>query len=111
MAALRRVNSEASAITSDSEDRRHNVLVSYIDAVQQKNDLYWTKAFVGADDSDDLLEEGERVEITIDLKGLDQATPLIKDKEFTLEIKPSEGSVLVIQRTTPAQISTIMNLK
>lgn len=96
---------------SDSADRRHNVLVSYTDDFQLKNDLYWTKAFVGADDSDDQLEEGERVEITVSLLGLDQATPLVKSTEFTLEIKPSEGSVLVIQRQTPGQISTVMNLK
>lgn len=96
---------------SDSEDRRHNVIVAYNDDTQLKNDLYWTKAFVGADDGDDQLEQNERVEMTIQLKGLDQATPLVRDSEFTLEIKPSEGSVLVIQRTTPPQISTVMNLR
>ena len=95
---------------SDSEDRRHNVIVTYTDDVQLKNDLYWTKSFVGADDGDDLLEQDERVELTIVLKGLDSATPLVKSKEFTLEIKASEGSVLVIQRTSPDQISTVMNL-
>ena len=49
--------------------------------------------------------------MTINLQGLDQATPLLKSKEFTLEVKPASGSVLVIQRTTPDQISTVMNLK
>ena len=96
---------------ADSEDKRHQLLVSYNDDVQLKSDLYWTKAFVGADDSDDLLEQGERVELTISLKGLDQATPLAKSKRFTLEIRPSEGSVLVIHGTTPDQISTVMNLR
>ena len=87
------------------------MLVSYTDSSQLQSDLYWTRAFVGADDNDDLLEVGERVEITVSLKGLDQATPLVKNTEFTLEIKPSEGSVLIVQRTTPGQISTVMNLK
>ena len=96
---------------ADTEDRRHKVLVSYNDDVQLKSDMYWTKNFVGADDGDDLMEEGERVEITINLLGLDQATPLLKSTQFTLEIKPASGSVLVIQRTTPDQISTVMNLK
>ncbi len=96
---------------ADSEDRRHKVLVSYNDDVQLKSDMYWTKSFVGADDGDHLMEEGERVEITIYLLGLNQATPLLKSTQFTLEIKPESGAVLVIQRTTPDQISTVMNLK
>ena len=96
---------------SDSEDRRHNVIISYSDEDQQKNDLYWIMAFVGADDGDDQLETGERVELTIFLKGLNQATPLVKDTQFTLEIMPSESSVLVIQRTAPQEISAVMNLR
>ena len=96
---------------ADTEDRRHKVLISYNDDVQLKSDMYWTKQFVGADDGDDLMEEGERVELTISLQGLDQATPLVKGTQFTLEVKPASGSVLVIQRTTPDQISTVMNLK
>ena len=96
---------------ADSEDRRHKVLVSYNDDVQLKSDVYWSKSFVGADDGDDLMEEGERVEMTIYLLGLDQATPLLKGAKFTMEIKPASGSVLVLQRTMPDQISTIMNLK
>jgi hypothetical protein len=44
---------------SDSEDRRHNVIISYSDESQQKNDVYWTKVFVGADDGDDQLETEE----------------------------------------------------
>ena len=87
------------------------MIINYSDDVQQKNDMYWSKIFVGADDGDDLLENGERVELTIFLKGLNQATPLVKDIEFTLEIMPSESSVLVIQRTTPQEISNVMNLK
>ena len=87
------------------------MIINYSDDVQQKNDMYWSKIFVGADDGDDLLETEERVELTIFLKGLNQATPLVKDIEFTLEIMPSESSVLVIQRTTPQEISNVMNLK
>ncbi|MCI0770670.1 MAG: hypothetical protein J4O08_01700 [Chloroflexi bacterium] len=96
---------------ADSEDRRHKVLISYNDNFQLRSDMYWTKQFVGADDGDDLMEEGERVELTISMQGLDQATPLGKSTQFTLEVKPASGSVLVIQRTTPDQISTVMNLK
>jgi len=35
------------------------VIISYSDESQQKNDVYWTKVFVGADDGDDQLETEE----------------------------------------------------
>ena len=103
-------DSDADGI-ADSEDRRHQLIVTYTDADQLKNDLYWTKSFIGSNDSDDLLEVGERVEITVETAALDQATPLTRDKQFTLEVKPTEGSVLVIQRRTPDKIDTVMNMK
>ena len=95
---------------ADSTTRLHKVIVAYTDDAQLKNDLYWSKTFIGVDDEDDLLEEGERVELTIALGALDQATPLVKNSDFTLEIKPSEGAVLVVQRSTPARIDTVMNM-
>ncbi|MCH7625036.1 MAG: hypothetical protein IIC83_03845 [Chloroflexi bacterium] len=96
---------------ADQTERQHKVLVTYTDKDQLVNDLYWTKSFVGVSDDDDLLEVGERVEMTIQLAGLAQVTPLTKNKRFSLEIKPSEGSVLSIQRTLPAQVDTAMNLQ
>jgi flagellin FlaB len=96
---------------ADTSDTQQKVILSYSDASQLKNDLYWTKNFIGVNDSDDLLEEGERVELTVNLKALDQATPLTRNKDFTIEVKPSSGSVLAIQRTTPAKIDTVMNLQ
>jgi flagellin-like protein len=97
--------------TSDNTDTQQKVIISYSDADQLKNDLYWTKNFIGVNDADDLLEEGERVELTVQLKALDQATPLTRNKDFTIEVKPSSGSVLAIQRTSPAKIDTVMNLQ
>jgi len=96
---------------ADTEDRQHKLVIGYTDAFQIKNDLHWTKSFLGNNDADDLLEEGERVELTVQMKGLDQATPLLKNTDFTVEIKPESGSVLVIQRTTPAKVDLVMNLK
>ena len=96
---------------ADQLERAHKLLVTYTDKDQLVNDLFWTKQFVGVSDDDDLLEVGERVEVTIELQGLAQATPLVKNKRFSLEIKPAEGSVLSVQRTMPAQIDTAMNLQ
>ena len=91
-------------------DSTHVMVITYTDKNQLVRDLYWTKVFLGDNDSDDLLETGERVELTIELKGLADATPLVKDLDYNIEIKPAIGAVLVIQRRTPAVIDTVMNL-
>ena len=96
---------------SDTEDKSHTLTVHYSDENQSKQDVYWTKNFLGISDDDDLLEEGERVELTISLAALDQATPLVEDQEFSVEIKPGEGSSLFLTRKTPSRIQTAMNLK
>ena len=91
-------------------DSVHVMVVTYTDKNQLVRDLYWTKAFMGKNDADDLLETGERVELTIHLRGLADATPLVKDQEFNISIKPSVGAVLVVQRRLPAVIDSVMNL-
>lgn len=97
--------------TADSEDRSHQLIVTYTDVDQIKNDLYWTKSFIGSNDGDNLIEEGERAEITIQLEALNQASPLINNKQFGIELKPLDGSVLSVQRITPDNIDLVMNLK
>ena len=91
-------------------DGNHVMVITYTDKNQLVRDVYWTKVFLGENDADDLLESGERTEITVDLSGLAAATPLVKDLEFSLEVKPAVGAVLVIKRRTPAVIDTVMNL-
>ena len=34
-----------------------------------------------------------------------------KSKEFTIQIKPNKGAVIVVNRTTPAEIKAIMDLQ
>jgi archaellin len=57
-----------------------------------------------------LLESGERTEITIFLTGLADATPLTTDEVFSVELKPAQGSVMVLKRMTPATIDLIQPL-
>lgn len=96
---------------SDSVDRTHSLIVNYTDAYQSKSDLYWTKSFVGIDDDDDLIEDRERAELTIQLAALNQTTPLVKNMEFTIEVTIADRSLLVIQRSTPGKIDASMNLQ
>lgn len=101
-------DSDANGIAdSDSE---HTLVITYSDENQLIRDLYWTRTFRGENDSDDLLEKGETSELTIYLTGLADATPLVKDLQFNLEIKPAIGAVVKIRRTTPSVIDTVMIL-
>jgi len=78
----------------------------------------WTVDWIVSNETtpDDLLEEGELAEVTVDLSGLGTAlsglgTALSVNTAFTLEVKPPTGGVLNINRTTPAAIEAVMELR
>lgn len=58
--------------------------------------------------SGNVLEAGERVEVRITLTGL--SSLLGASRTFKIELRPSTGATLVIERTTPAEIKAIMDL-
>jgi len=78
------------------------VVISYSSQTQRVDDLVWTKTAMGLDDGDDLLEAGELFEITVDLSGCGETVGTYHT--FTIQVKPPVGSVLVIERTTPASL-------
>jgi flagellin FlaB len=101
-------------------DSSNKVIINYIDEYQTVNDLYWTINKLGNADSDNLLEQNEKFEITI---GSDNATDdggnlydalstnrLTVNRTFNLEVLTPVGAVLTIERTTPAYIDSIINL-
>jgi flagellin FlaB len=90
-------------------DTTNRTVISYADSAVQNNNLTYTTTVITGD-TDKMLEPGELLEIGIDLSQ-DAAIVVGTNKTFTLEIKPPQGSYLVVQRTTPASISgTILNL-
>ena len=106
------VGGEAVDLRSPSDsDSKNTLVLTYTDKNQVVSDIYWTKDFIGDNDSDDLLEIGEKAKFTVTLTALANDNPLVKDLTFTIEAKPAEGAVLVIQRTMPSQIDVVNNLK
>ena len=91
-------------------DSTHTLIISYSDANQRVGDVYWTKTFIGDNDSDELLEAGEKAELTITLKGLATANPLVKDTKFDLEFRPEGGGVMIVERTVPDIVDVVMGL-
>jgi flagellin FlaB len=99
----------------------NKVVINYIDSNKTVTNLYWQMTPLGTSDGDDLLETGEKFEITIgsDIASagggnlIDALNPnyLSVNDTFTLEILTPVGAVLVIERTTPPYIDTKMNLR
>ncbi len=113
--------------------------VSYTDQNQYLNDVPWTIAWPGFDNGDNILEVNEKAELTVWL--LDRAngtaigatdsiaymdgtgdgggtggmastnTVLTTNDEFTVEVKPPTGATLIIERTLPARLDTVMDLR
>ncbi|OGO00396.1 MAG: hypothetical protein A2Y58_05855 [Chloroflexi bacterium RBG_13_51_52] len=98
----------------------NKVVINYIDSNQVVSNLFWTCTPLGTNDGDDLLETGEKFQITIgyDTAGqgggnlIDALDPtfLSVNDTFTLEIMTNAGAVITIERTTPAYIDLKMNL-
>jgi flagellin FlaB len=98
----------------------NKVVINYVDKNQTVNDLYWSVTKIGDADADDLLESNEKFKITIggasagagpgDLQDA-LTTDLNINTEFSLIIQTPIGAVLEIERTIPAFMDTIMNLR
>jgi archaeal flagellin FlaB len=98
----------------------NKVVINYIDDDQTVNNLFWTVNKLGNDSGDYLLSSGEKYEITVG--GTDNATApgnlinalnpdLTVNKTFSLVLVTPAGAVLTIERTTPAYIDNVMNLR
>ena len=61
---------------------------------------------MGRGDSDSLLETGKRFLVKVDTR----ANPLTKYTVFTLEFAPDDRSALIIERTIPAIVDSVMDL-
>jgi len=97
------------AVNLDSTDVTNRTVISYVDDSVYTNSMDYTATEV-LGDGDNLLEQGELVEIAIDMTAQCGCT-ITENFSFTLELKPPTGSYLVIQRLTPASIAeTVINL-
>jgi archaeal flagellin FlaB len=78
------------------------------------SNVKWTREAIGSADADNLLEIGEQFEITIDLNDLGYGQALAENMTsndyFNIQVKPSSGSTITVQRTLPPAIDAIMDL-
>lgn len=112
----------------EANTAEHVCLITYIDDKQMISDAAWTVEFLGKNNGDYLLESGEQAVITVWLCNYDgsdyalgsgAADPFIDSEgnllgiydTFTVQVKPAKGSVLVEERSLPARIDAVMDLK
>ncbi len=84
------------------------VVISYHSQTKHTEDLAFTATRKGWGDSDSILESGEKFEIVVDVTGVGETIGTYHT--FTIEVKPPVGSVLTIERTTPAALDNVMIL-
>lgn len=101
------------------------VNISYADKNQFLVSTAWTAAFIGKNNGDWLLDADEKAVITVWLLNYTSgnyataAAPFISNasnllttyKDFSVEVRPPTGSSMVISRTTPAKIDSVIDLK
>ncbi|WP_440947552.1 archaellin/type IV pilin N-terminal domain-containing protein [Methanosarcina sp. T3] len=91
------------------------MVISYSDSAAYVANTTWTKEFVGNSDGDTILEQHEKVQITIEVpeNSMLQSENMtdVVNREFRLEVKPNIGAILPVSRVTPPQIDAVMNLK
>jgi archaellin len=87
----------------------NKIVVNYNDQYTHLADVSWSGSFIGNNNNDSMLDPGEKIKLTISLKGV-TANKVDANHQFTLEIKSPRGAILSLQRTMPARLYTINNL-
>ena len=87
-------------------------LITYLDANQSVNlgSADFTVTALGSSDTDKLVEPGEMYEITMAGLAALLGTDLQTGDLFTVQVKPPQGAVLQIERTTPVELDKINDL-
>jgi flagellin FlaB len=84
-------------------------IISYADDDEFKGNLSWSYTGIileaGESSADNLVEKGEKYKIEVNLTASSLTSTPTENEEFTLELKPPVGAVLIVKRTLPAEIS------
>jgi flagellin FlaB len=115
-------------------------IISYSDELQRLPNVPWSISFIGDHNGDNLLEEGEKAEVTVWLLDRDNAIAttasnsapytdgntgngggsgglvstsslITKSRRFVIEMTPAQGAPLTVQRTLPPGLRQVMNLR
>ncbi len=85
------------------------VVISFMDADNLIPSVNWTLQKLSTVNDDNLLDPDELFQITVIIPSSGNVS-IGPYHKFSLEVKPSNGPILEIQRTIPARISNYVNL-
>jgi len=121
---------DESGTDPDFSNTTNKTTIVYIDNNQILQDVPWTVDFLGTG-TDTILEDGEKAEIEVWLLNRTTATAvtanssvnymssggitsagtlLTPNDRFTIEIAPPNGARLIMKRSLPAALDTVVNL-
>jgi len=89
---------------------QNKCVISLTTADDYLNNIAWSKVAIGDANANNLLETGEQFEITVDVSALSLSADLTANKVFSIQVKPSLGSTITIQRQLPPAIEPVMDL-
>ena len=92
-------------------DGDNKIVIDYRDGNQLITGLDWDISWPVRQDTDNLLEDGELAEIQIPGLESNLDPDLGISTLFAVEVEPPNGSVLIIERRTPDNIDTVMDLQ
>jgi len=105
-----------SPVLVDPAATTNSVVINYIDSNARVPDATYTVTEIQGD-GDNLLENGELFQVTVHppadcdpVTTGNQACTLDVNEQFTLEVVPPQGGTLLIERTMPPEIDTVMDL-
>jgi hypothetical protein len=101
-------DSDEDGLFSD-ETALHSLIVLISDKDQSVSDVAWTVQWLGKGDDDWLLETGEQLLLTLEMKGLDPIPTEARSMDITLI--PSSGGRLRWEITTPNVIDSVVLLR
>jgi len=92
-------------VNLDPAATSNKVVIDYRDADVNETNIVWTVTWL-VGDGDDLMEAGELAELSVDTS----TYSLGANQPFVVEVKPSLGGTMIIARTTPAGLDTVVDL-
>jgi len=95
--------------TSPASGNTSTLVISYSDANNLLPSVNWTLRKLSTINSDNLLDPNELFQVTVAIPSTGNVSIGPYDR-FALEVKPSNGPVLPVERTIPGRVSQYVNL-
>lgn len=105
---LATVSSGRATDFTDTSGGNNVVVISYHDNSRYVTSTNWTLEKVSTVNDDNLLDVRELFLVTVDLSSI--SSNITSYDTISLEVKPPQGAVLIVERTIPARTSEIVNL-